>query len=52
MTIEELEGRLATIDANMKQIVANYNMLEGGRQEIMHWIAQLKEKTGNGTVME
>jgi hypothetical protein len=52
MTIEELEERLKQLDEMMKQTIANYNMFEGGRNEIQYWINQLKEKSGDGAVKD
>ena len=47
MTIEELKVRVTAIEESMKRLVAQYNVLEGNKQEAMHWIAQLEEKAKN-----
>lgn len=41
MDLESLEKRLKEINTQINQIIANYNMLEGCKQEIMFWINKL-----------
>ncbi|HLX54195.1 MAG TPA: hypothetical protein VKR58_09645 [Aquella sp.] len=50
MTHEELTSRLALIDENIKKVnqevqqsLANLNLLQGGRQECLHWLNNLSE---------
>ena len=39
-----LEGRLQEIEAAIQQATANFNMLEGGKQECIFWINKVKEE--------
>lgn len=38
---EKLQARLREIEGVMKQALANYNALEGARQEVTLWLEQL-----------
>lgn len=42
MTKEKYLERLAEIDRAIAQTMANLNMLEGGKQEILYWIKELE----------
>lgn len=43
MNKEELKKRLELIEAQIKQTMANYNMLAGGKEEILYWLAELEK---------
>lgn len=50
MTKEKLQERLNEIDQNInkidshiKQLVANLNMLDGGKQECLYWLKELEK---------
>jgi hypothetical protein len=43
MNIETLEKRLREIEQVMQQTLANFNMLEGGKAEILYWLGELKK---------
>jgi hypothetical protein len=44
MTIEEAEKRLKEIEQAMAQNMANFNMLEGGKSELLFWLDKLKNQ--------
>lgn len=41
MKREDLETRLKNIEKNMEQLLANFNMLSGGKQEILYWLSEI-----------
>jgi len=43
MDKESIEKRLQEIEKHIQQIMANFNMLEGGKQECLYWLDKLKE---------
>lgn len=47
MTEEELKKRLQAIEQLMQQALANFNMLEGGKQECLYWLEQIKLSKSN-----
>ena len=49
MNITELEGRLKMIEAAMQHAIANWNTLEGGKQECLYWLERLKTAESTGT---
>lgn len=59
MDLEKLQGRLLQIEDDLKvqhkqleQIVANINLLNGGKMECEHWIANYKDDVKlNGCVL-
>jgi len=43
MNRQLLENRLREIEKIIAQAIANLNMLDGGKQEILYWLKQLDE---------
>jgi len=43
LTKNELEERLKVIEQHIAQTNANLNMLLGGKEEILYWLAQLQK---------
>ena len=43
MTKELLEARLKEIEQALQQILANYNALEGAKQECIAWLKKLED---------
>jgi hypothetical protein len=43
MTKEALEKRLREIENAIEQTLANYNVMLGGKQEILYWLDQLSK---------
>ncbi len=43
MTKKELENRLEEIEKAMQQCVANFNMLEGAKNECLYWQKKFEE---------
>jgi hypothetical protein len=41
--LDEMKERLRQVDENLLQTRANYNALEGSKQELLHWIGKLEE---------
>ena len=41
MTKEQIEERIKTIEADMLQTVANYNVMTGQLAEAKHWLATM-----------
>ncbi len=49
MNKHKLEIRLAEIDQSMRQVIAQYNSLEGCRDECLRWLRIIeKEEKENG----
>ncbi len=42
MKKEDLEDRLKKVEAEIEQTLANFNMLMGGKQEILFWLKQIE----------
>jgi hypothetical protein len=42
MTVDSLEKRIKEIEDSMKQVIANYNLLEGAKAECLQWIEKIK----------
>ena len=45
--IAEIENAIRETNGVLQQQSANLNMLEGGRQECLFWLAKLKELSKN-----
>lgn len=45
MDKESLEKRLQEIEKAMEQTLANYNLLQGGKQECIYWLEFLNKKS-------
>jgi hypothetical protein len=43
MNLEKLKERLQEIEVAMLQARANFNALEGAKQELLHWVGKLEE---------
>lgn len=43
MDRETIEKRLQEIEKHIQQAAANFNMLEGGKQECLYWLDQLNK---------
>jgi hypothetical protein len=43
MKLEDLENRLKIIEADMHQLVADYNVMQGMKNEVMYWIEKVKQ---------
>lgn len=43
MNREFLEKRLEEIENTMKQLLANYNAMEGAKQEVLNWLKKFDE---------
>jgi len=43
MTPEDLNKRLAEIEAALQQAQANFNVMLGGKNEVLYWINKLNE---------
>lgn len=43
--VKEIEVALQKENATLNQTMANINMLEGGKQECLFWIAEIDKKT-------
>ena len=41
MTKEQIEERIKSTEAEMQQVVANYNVLTGQLNEAKHWLSQI-----------
>ena len=41
MTKEQIEERIKSMEAEMQQVVANYNVLTGQLNEAKHWLSQI-----------
>ncbi len=41
MDKDQLEKRLQNIEESMKQTIANFNALEGAKQECLYWLNTL-----------
>jgi hypothetical protein len=52
MNLEEMESRVVEIEKAMQQAVANYNALDGGRQELLYWIQKLKDSEKVSVVLD
>jgi hypothetical protein len=44
MKLEDLKERLKAIENNLSQTRANYNALEGSKQELLYWVGKLEEE--------
>ena len=42
MKLEEVQERLAVVEKSLQQCIANYNLLEGAKQECLYWLEKLK----------
>lgn len=51
MNLEDLKLRLKSIEMQLQQTLANYNMLEGGKAELLHWIEQIESNQQNTGVL-
>jgi len=45
--LHEIEQNINKIDSHIKQLLANLNMLDGGKQECLHWLKELEKVDGN-----
>lgn len=43
MTENELKKRLIEIEDTLKKIQAQFNMLEGSKEEVKYWLSKLEE---------
>lgn len=43
MDLDLLKKRVELVDKNIEQLMANLNMLNGGKQELLYWITQLEK---------
>lgn len=44
MKKEDLENRIKLMDQQMQQTLANYNMLQGGKEECLYWLKSLNDQ--------
>lgn len=44
MTKELLERRLQELDKALQQALANFNMIEGGKQECLYWLEKIEKQ--------
>jgi hypothetical protein len=42
MTVQDIEARIAEIDGMIEKVVAQFNMLRGGKEECAAWLAKAK----------
>lgn len=43
MNIEELKKRLELANKQIESVVANLNLIQGAKQEMLYWIEQLEK---------
>lgn len=44
MNLEQLKERLQEIELSLMQTRANYNALEGSKQELLYWVGKLENE--------
>jgi len=44
MKKEEVQIRIQEIEKHQQQLTANFNMLEGGKQECLYWLKEIEAK--------
>lgn len=52
MEKQQLNERLILIENELRQTMANFNLLEGCRKELMHWIDKLEENKNESKSIE